>query len=296
MTGDFRRETGPRREPLFNLPMVVIASIGLLVAVHGARLLLSDADNEMVLELMAFAPSRYLGGGPDDFVWPGGWAAAIWSPFTYALLHVNLTHLVTNSVVFASIANLMARRMGALRFVAFCLITAPLAAFGELAIAWIEPAPVIGASGVVAAMMGAIARFMFPAKRPAAIGMEPGDVQGEAADGMAADRPAEAGQTAPPDLEPLEPEPLDDADLPAILRPTVPVIETLRRPAVIQFIAAFAVMNLILFYGAPIVLGSGSGGVAWMVHVAGFIAGFLLFPYLDPVTAYFRELRTSRRP
>ena len=276
MSGEFEGKTRPRREPLFNLPMVVIVSVGLLAAVHGVRMLLSDADSEMVLALMAFAPSRYLNVAPDDFVWPGGLAAALWSPFTYALLHVDLTHLITNSVVFASIANLMARRMGALRFVAFCLITAPLAAFGELIIAPFEPAPVIGASGVVAAMMGALARFMFPPRRPAMIGMEPHEAESEETEADAA-------------------EGLAEEDLPAILRPTVSVLSTLKRPAVLQFIAAFAIMNLILFFAAPILLsGSGSGGVAWMVHVAGFVAGFFLFPFLDPVTGYVRAQRAAR--
>ena len=177
--------------------------------------------------------------------------------------------------------------MGPSRFVLFCLITAPIAAFGELAIAWAQPGPVIGASGVVAAMMGAIARFMFPAKRQAAIGMEPREA-GYGAAGVAGE-----GAAADDDV-PVEPEPFDDADLPAILRPTVGVFETLKRPAVIQLIAAFAIMNLILFYGAPMLLGGGSGGVAWMVHVAGFVAGFFLFPFLDPVTAYVRALRASR--
>jgi membrane associated rhomboid family serine protease len=288
MSGDFEGKTRPRREPLFNLPVVVIVSLGVLAAVHGVRLLLSDQDSEMVLALMAFAPSRYLNVAPDDFVWPGGLAAALWSPFTYALLHVDLTHLITNSVVFASIANLMARRMGALRFVVFCLVTAPLAAFGELIIASFEPAPVIGASGVVAAMMGALARFMFPPRRRAMIGMEPVEAEkgvtgADAAAGGETDPGADAAAAG-----------LAEEDLPAILRPTAPIVETLKRPAVIQFIAAFAIMNLILFFAAPILLsGTGSGGVAWMVHVTGFVAGFFLFPFLDPVTAYVRALRRA---
>jgi len=246
-------------------------SVALMVAIHAIRLALPDIWDEWILGLFAFAPDRYLPEGGDDVFWPGGVAAALWSPFTYALLHNDLLHLISNCAVFAALGNVLARRMTAGGFLLFCLITAPLAAIGELIIAVYQSAPVIGVSGVICAMMGGLARILpepqpqpQPQPRPSP---PPVEATGRPDDGDG------AAFDAPPPPERPQARRLGRSDM-------APVLETLRRPRVIQFIGAFAVMNLVLVFAAPMLVGGGAG-VAWMVHVAGFIAGFLLFPWFE---------------
>ncbi len=158
MPTQFRRV----REPIFNLPIVVLASVGLMVVIHAIRMALPEEWDDLLLGLFAFAPDRYFGLPEAGAPWPGGLPAQIWSPFTYALLHNDLLHLISNCTVFAAIGNVLARRMTANRFLLFCVVTAPLSAIGELIIAAYQSAPVIGASGVICAMMGALARILFP--------------------------------------------------------------------------------------------------------------------------------------
>ena len=99
------------REPIFNLPPVVTALVVLMMVIHAVRLLLPETTDQLILWLFAFAPDRYLHVGEDGPDWPGGAPAMLWSPFTYALLHNDLLHLISNCTVFAALGNVLARRM-----------------------------------------------------------------------------------------------------------------------------------------------------------------------------------------
>jgi membrane associated rhomboid family serine protease len=256
-----------KREPILNLPLVVTLSVAVMVAIHAIRMALPEETDDLILGLFAFAPDRYLPAASEGPAWPGGIAADIWSPFTYALLHNDLLHLVSNCTVFAALGNVLARRTTSAAFLLFCVVMAPLSAIGELIMAVYQSAPVIGVSGVICAMLGALARFIFPEP----VADETPDFVPDAdmvddVDGrliVASRVEPDAGPTSPPNPPPIS-----------------PVFETLRRPKVIQFILGFAVLNLLLVVAAPVLVGGGAG-VAWMVHVAGFIAGFLLFPWFD---------------
>ncbi len=255
-----------RGEPIFNLPGVVTILIVIMIGIHAIRfVLLTDERDELVLGLFAFAPDRYVSGSTDGLAWPGGIAAMIWSPFTYALLHNDLLHLISNCTVFAALGNVLGRRMSAIRFLAFCIVMAPVSALGEVIIAVYQSAPVIGVSGVICAMLGGLARFIFP--EPVA--------QDAADDEGFVERTADSDD--PPNLHP---QPVGRRrSLPPALEVS-PILETLQRPKVIQFILGFAVLNLMLVVAAPVLVGGGAG-VAWMVHLAGFVAGFVLYPSFE---------------
>src|SRR5882762_9756568 len=90
---------GPRREPMLNVPAVVVALLVVLAAVHALIvLMLTPEQTTEILLLFAFIPARYDASVMPDVVWPGGWAADIWTFVTYALIHADLTHLLMNSV------------------------------------------------------------------------------------------------------------------------------------------------------------------------------------------------------
>lgn len=148
-----------RREPMFNMPPVVLGFIAICVAVHLVRVYLLDLDQDTwLLVRTAFIPIRYSGQFDLDFF-------AFSSPFTYALLHGGMAHLAINMVWLAAFGSPLANRIGALRFVLFFAVTGLAAAALHYAIYPNSQAPLVGASGAISGMMGAAARFGFQIDR-----------------------------------------------------------------------------------------------------------------------------------
>jgi membrane associated rhomboid family serine protease len=123
------------REPLFNVPSVVAATLAVLVIIHVVRVFLfsEQQDIEFLLSF-AFIPARYdssvvLGGAL-----PGG-GAEVWTFFTYALLHADWMHLGVNSIWLLPFGSAVARRFGALRFLVFFAVTSAAAISGTMAAA-----------------------------------------------------------------------------------------------------------------------------------------------------------------
>ena len=144
-----------RREPVLNLPGVVIAFIVACVGVHLVRLyVLDDEQAFWLLVQAAFIPLRYSGEFAID-------AYAFTSPITYSLLHGSVAHLAVNMIWLAAFGSPLANRIGPMRFVLFWIITSIAAAGLHYALYMDSPAPLIGASGAISGMMGAAARFGF---------------------------------------------------------------------------------------------------------------------------------------
>lgn len=152
-----------QREPIFNMPRIVVLLIAVCVAVYVAQDYVLDLDQNMALLLRAaFIPVRYSGRYDIDVY-------AFTTPFTYAFLHGGLAHLAINMVWLAAFGSPLARRLGALRFVLFWAITGLAAAALHWAIYPLDQAPLVGASGAISGMMGAAARFGFRIERQAGI-------------------------------------------------------------------------------------------------------------------------------
>lgn len=156
----------PRREPVFNLPPVLIALAALLTAIHLVRasFLSQEADWALILSA-AFIPASY---GPDGALlpMPNSW---MWSPVTYALLHASWLHLSVNLLWMIAFGTPVARRLGSVRFLGLSLVAALAGALTHFAFHPFDRVPVIGASACVSAYMGAAARFAFAgAGRPGA--------------------------------------------------------------------------------------------------------------------------------
>lgn len=148
-----------RREPLFNMPGIVVAFMLACIGVHLVRLyLLTDEQNYLVILNGAFIPLRYSGQFPLDIF-------AFTSPFTSSLLHAGWMHLVLNMVWLAAFASPLATRIGAVRFVLFWAFTTVASLLLHYAVHPGDMVPVIGASGAISGMMGAAARFGFRADR-----------------------------------------------------------------------------------------------------------------------------------
>lgn len=153
------RDSGPPQphsQPIFNLPNVILAMLLLMLAIQVA--MASVLPQAAVLEIYlqaAFIPQRYA----VEMTGQGG--PYFWSPVTYSLLHGGYTHLALNSFWLAAFGSVVARRIGWIRFLVFWLLSALASAALFLAFHWGEQTYMVGASGVVSALMGAAARFAF---------------------------------------------------------------------------------------------------------------------------------------
>lgn len=151
---DDKKEENP---PIFNLPNVILFFLLVLVAAHVLRdLILTDDQNLLVLINGAFIPQRYVFSYADQNL------AYFTTPITYSLLHGSYGHLAVNSLWLAAFGSVVARRFGIVRFLCFWVLSALASVAFFAALNWGAAVPVIGASGVVSALMGAATRFAFP--------------------------------------------------------------------------------------------------------------------------------------
>ncbi len=256
----------PGREPIFNIPRVVLGVVGLLVAVHLLRLPLGFERDLDVLSQFAVVPARYAielgwldqaaivqgisaGMSPEDaaqrlavarfFIDGGGprW----WSMLTYGLLHSGTMHIVTNCLWLSVFGSPLARRVGAAGFLA--LIGAGVVAGAALHVFMhaSDVLPLVGASAGVSAATGAAARFVFS--------------------------------------NPLKLDAMANDDLVRAM-PALSLVGILQNRQAMIFIILWFATNWL--FGAGVVpLGDAEQSIAWEAHVGGFLAGLLLFHWFD---------------
>lgn len=259
----------PKREPIFNAPSVVVVLAALLIAIFflfdWARPPLQDAvirnfafvpgrltvsfwparaidllirantDPAALEQVRAMRDLRALGGGPK-----------LWTLLTYAFLHGSWTHVLLNTIWLVAFGPPVAQRFGAFRFLVFMAVASVLSALAQWASAPMVFAPLIGASGAVSGLMGAVTRFMF----------QPG--------------------------APLGPSGFRRADVTTVRAATFR--GTLLDPRARIFLGIWFVTNFV-FGAFAQALGLSDMPVAWVAHVGGFLTGLLLFRVFDrPMT------------
>lgn len=148
------------REPIFNVPGVVLWLLAIFLGVHLVRWLLPDAQDTWLTAVLAFIPAR-LGGLAPDLDLPGGRVAAVTSFVTHQFVHGDLAHLGINSAWLLAFGTPVARRTGAVRFLAFFLVAGAAGALLYLVVNGPIPILVVGASGAISGLMGAAFRFLF---------------------------------------------------------------------------------------------------------------------------------------
>lgn len=241
MTDSPNPSTAPRREPIFNVPGVITALVGLMWAIHIASdLALDDYGMGNLRIWFAFIPDRFVAAEQ----WPGGAWPLIWTGFTHAFLHVDYMHLAVNTAWLAVFGTPVARRYGASGMLTVFLLGALAGALVQavaLSLAMSQFAILLGASGGVSALTGAAMRFIF---EPVMWG-----------------RDAETG----------EPKPLG--------RRTATLSGVFRNTRSRTFIIFWMGLNLLIGF-MPMILGVNIA-IAWEAHLGGFVAGLLLPSVLD---------------
>lgn len=162
---------GSGREPMFNLPTIIIVLIAICVIVQLVQsYLLTPAQEVTMLVRGAFIPARYSGQYILDLY-------AFTTLVSYSFMHGGFTHLVVNMVWLAAIGTPLANRIGALRFVLFWVVCAVCAAGLHYLLHSGDNVPLVGASGAIAGMMAATPRYLFRVARfsgtPAYVGPLP---------------------------------------------------------------------------------------------------------------------------
>jgi membrane associated rhomboid family serine protease len=234
----------PRRERIFNVPLVVVVLIVVLGVVHAFLFLaLTPEQTTEFLLLFAFVPARYDATVLPDIVWPGGWAADVWTFVTYALIHGDLTHLIFNAVWLLAFGSPVARRFGALRFSAFMATTAAAGAAVHLVTHFGELLPMIGASAAISGAMAAATRFAFQRGGPLALWRDREE---------------------------------------AYRVPAAPLASSLQDPRVLAFLLVWFGVNLLFGLGS-IGMAGVEQAIAWQAHIGGFLAGLLAFAAFDPI-------------
>jgi membrane associated rhomboid family serine protease len=233
-----------RDHRILNVPAVVTVLIVVLGLVHAFLFLaLTPEQTDQVLLLFAFIPARYDSSITTDIVWPGGWAADIWTFVTYALIHGDLSHLIFNLVWLLAFGSPVARRFGPWRFLVFMAASAAAGAAVHLATHFGELLPMIGASAAISGAMGAATRFVFQPEEPLAMWRDP-----------------EAAYRVP----------------------ALPLAASLRDPRVLAFVLVWFGSNLLFGLGS-IGMPGVSQAIAWQSHIGGFLLGLLAFSAFDPV-------------
>lgn len=173
---------------------------------------------------------------------PGGPVAEVFSFLTYAFVHADLTHLLVNAAWMLAFGSAVAMRIGTWRFLLFSALCAICGALTFLMLEWGAAVPVVGASGAVSGMMAAAFRFLFTVND---------------------EHDAERLRLAPRTV------------------PLMSVKAMLTNNRVLTVIVIWIVINFATAALAPALMETG-GGIAWQVHLGGFLAGLLTFGAFDP--------------
>lgn len=235
----------PRRERIFNVPLVVLVLIALLGVIHAyVSLALTAQQTDTFLLLFAFVPARYDPTVMSDVVWPGGWAADIWTFVTYAFIHGDVSHLAFNAVWLLAFGSPVARRLGMPRFLLFMALGAVAGAVVHLATHFGDLLPMVGASAAISAAMAAAVRFVFQPGAPAALWRNPE----------------------------------------AVYRvPVAPLKESLRDRRVLVFLLVWFGANAVFGWLGSVGIGGIQQAIAWQAHVGGFLFGLFAFAAFDPI-------------
>ncbi len=133
-----------------------------LVGAHIAQILVATYQPQYYrnfILLFAFIPMRYVAEYGQPWA-PGGWSAYSWTPFTYALLHGDGSHLFGNGLALFIFGRTVAWRIGGLGFLLIFAGASAVGAVTYLIFNWGSTTPLIGASAGAFGVLGATFRFV----------------------------------------------------------------------------------------------------------------------------------------
>jgi membrane associated rhomboid family serine protease len=149
-------QSGEGREPFLKAPAAVLSLIGVLIAAHAARMLMTPVASERILGEYAFVPLRY----SPAFMKQGNVLDRAIPFVSYIFLHADLTHLAVNCLWLLAFGSIVARGLGPALFLLFFLVCGVASAAAYLVLNLGSPGEMIGASGAISGLMAAGIRML----------------------------------------------------------------------------------------------------------------------------------------
>jgi membrane associated rhomboid family serine protease len=137
-------------ERAINLPPALTWLIGINIAVQLGRLLLSDSEDDSLVMAFGLVPAAYTGQPAGD------WWSLLLAPLTYQFIHGGWVHLGVNMITLAAFGAPVERLLGVRRFVLFYLSAGVVAGFIHVLFFPDSSNPVVGASGAISGVFGAV--------------------------------------------------------------------------------------------------------------------------------------------
>lgn len=155
---------------VFNLPGVVLATALLTVLLFVMIFIAPERAVRIIENGAGFSPLRFLAGPEAN----GGWMRLVSPLFGHMFVHASIAHLLFNMLWFLAFGAPVARRMGAEYalqsfaalcaagvFLTFYLLSGAVGALTFTLFHMNETTLLVGASGGVSGLLGAVVRFAF---------------------------------------------------------------------------------------------------------------------------------------
>jgi membrane associated rhomboid family serine protease len=147
--------TSPKAPPAIQLPAVIWILLAFLWAVQAVLSIAGQSLEMWATYLFAFIPARVTVA---DFPQPPG--AALWTFLTYAMLHADWFHLLSNTIWLAIFSKPVEMRLGPWRYLALLGLSVVGGSFAFLLNHWTESTAVVGISGGVSGVLAAAIPLM----------------------------------------------------------------------------------------------------------------------------------------
>jgi membrane associated rhomboid family serine protease len=158
----------PGKDPVFNAPPIVLRTIMVLGLCYLGFALAPPALQEAAGDGLGFEPARFFAGPSAN----GGVVPMVGRLFTHMFVHASLAHILFNSLWLLAFGAPVARRLGtAWRFLALFLLSGAAGALFFSLFHHSDYTLLVGASGGVTGLLGALIRFGF--QRPPVFSDEP---------------------------------------------------------------------------------------------------------------------------
>ena len=157
MPFDESERPGPERgasQRAINLPPVLLWLIGINVAIQVVRELLPDQLDLDMMQQFGLVPAAYTSGAGPDML------SLLLAPITYQFVHGGWMHLGINMITLAAFGVPVVRVLGARRFLLFYLSAGIVAGFVHVFFFPDSADPVVGASGAISGVFGAVLMLM----------------------------------------------------------------------------------------------------------------------------------------
>lgn len=150
--------------PILNAPRVISLLLGANLTVFVVKSIAPYEFEYWLLQRFAFAAAPYTEPG----TWSSGPIYLVLTPITYMFLHVDFIHFAINMAMLLAFGTVIARRMGPSSYLTFYLICGVISAASWVLFNPGSPSPVIGASGAISGMFGAVGRLSLRTPQPGA--------------------------------------------------------------------------------------------------------------------------------